>query len=186
MDLAQNNEDARVTDIINGVSDSVVGYIGRDLMQTTHTEYRDGNGRNTMWLENWPILDAADSISGVVDPVLTVDDDGDDTWEAASTYSITLKWIKDKGEVYLKDKDCFPKGTRNLKFVYTAGYKDRASIPRDLKMVVKKLVGFYRAQTSDKLGIRSIGIANESTTYDFDKWPADVLAVLDRYRRVAL
>ncbi|MFA5376490.1 MAG: hypothetical protein WC455_12160 [Dehalococcoidia bacterium] len=182
--LDNNKEDTILQDLINGVSESVVKYMKRDLISTAHTELRDGNGRNTMWLLHWPIIDAT---AGGTDPVLMLDDDGDDTWEAASTYAITLKWDKITGEIWLKDKDVFPKGQRNLKFVYTAGYATSASIPADIKLGVKKLVGIYREEMSGgKLGVRSISIANEATTYDFGTWPADIRAIFDRNRRIDL
>lgn len=183
--LDYNKEDALIQDLINGVSESVVKYMGRDLISTAHTELRDGNGRNTMWLLNWPIIDS--TVSGT-DPVLYIDDDGDDTWDLASTtYSITLKWDKTTGEVWLKDKDVFPKGRRNLKFVYTAGYSANTAIPADIKLAVKKLVGIYREEMSGgKLGVRSVSIANEATTYDFGTWPADIRAIFDRNRRIDL
>ena len=179
-----------ITMLINGVSQSVVNYCGRDFIRAEHTEILDGNGDRTMYLRHYPILDALDSTTGsgaitVPNPVLSFDNDADDSWDTAISQGLTLKYIKSTGEIYLKDGYQFYEGRRNIKVVYTGGYFSAATVPQDLKMEAMNMIGTYKAQVENKLfGLQSESFAQESRSYDFNNWSANALRVLDRYRAI--
>ena len=172
--------------LINYVSRGIAVFSHRDLINTQHTEIRDGDGEIEMLLNNWPILDSTDD-SEISDPALYIDDDGDDVWQAASSYSLTLKWnlTKDKGILYFKYNSTFPRGRRNIKVVYNAGYLNTAAVPGHMKLACADIVSVVKKKYDDNLhGTKSISILSETTTYDYDQWPPGALAVFQRDARI--
>ena len=181
-----NADENRTTAIINGVSESIAGYCNRDFIATEHTEIIDGNGRDELRLRHRPILDSDDSVS---DPVLSIDDNLDGTWSAASTYNYTLMWTgrKPEGIVYFKYGYQFPRGKRNLKMVYTAGYANRAAVPVDLKEAVVEIVAAFKHKMEQQLhGVQTVNTMTETTSYKLDEWPAGARETIDRYRRISV
>ena len=90
------------------------------------------------------------------------------------------------GLVYFTDGAYFYRGVRNYKFTYLYGYA-RAAIPADLAYACSQLV----FRTVKKLIDKQEGVASESfdthnISYDLNKIPSDLKAILDGYKVVSL
>lgn len=137
--------DDQITIAINSATDAIKHYCNRDLISTTYTnEYYDGNGRDVLYLRNYPITAIAS---------LTVDD-------IAITSAEYL--IEDQG--LFRIGGWWSSGRRNIKITYTAGY---TSIPDELATIASKVAGDILAQAvsdpslqSEKIGDYSYSINN--------------------------
>jgi len=183
LQITDTDSDTLLEALVNYVSQLIELRCDRKFIKTTFIEIRDAYDTDTMWLNESPILTSADE-GTIVNPVLEIDYDKDDTWEAATEYNWTLQYEKSTGKVWLNEGNRFVKGTRVLRFTYTAGYLNRAAVPFDLKWAAIKLVATLKTQIATKgFGLASVAIMGESTSYNFDKIPDDVDKVLQRYRR---
>jgi hypothetical protein len=147
-----------VEDLINSLSTHLEGLLNRVIKQKVGiVEYQDGSGKGYLVLRNTPV-------TGIQEIVYT--EDGEVL--ASDKYS-----FYDDGMVVLKYNAVFPKGSRNLKITYTAGY---ATIPSDLKrvflFVLKEYFDHYLqgigAETKGVKRKKSEQIANYRVEYDDD------------------
>lgn len=84
---------------------------GVDFIPTTHTdEYHDGDGTGTLMLD-WP----------KVTSITAASTRSDTTWTDLDATELGQLQVSDTGIVYW-DGSYWPRGTRNLKFTYAAGY----------------------------------------------------------------
>jgi hypothetical protein len=72
----------------------------------------------------------------------------------------------------------FPKGTRNVKVTYTAGY---TTVPEDIKQACMEMVAL-RLDERKRIGVSSQSIAGESVSYKDQDMPMSVQATLQKYR----
>jgi hypothetical protein len=163
--------DATLNDIINYVSYRFNGETGRQLKSRQWTEYHDGDGSNTLYLNQFPISSTTITITIDADRVYTTDLRVTDTDIMLSTES---------GRVRLDD-DTFDIGTRNVKVVYSAGYTTSGAF--DLVLAAKELVQLMwnRYTKKDMVGLRTDGYEGGTRTYENDL-PWSVKKVLDMYR----
>jgi hypothetical protein len=78
----------------------------------------------------------------------------------------------------------FPKGSRNIKVVYTAGWAE-GSIPEDLvQACLVTCQVWLRNQKNDTSGVGQVSIAGNNVQYHVEKLaPPIVLDILEDYRR---
>jgi len=179
-----NADSDRTTTIINYISKSIAKYCNRDLISTEHTEYYDGHNEEFLHLNNWPILDSDDSVS---DPVVTIDANYDGTFQATSTFGMTVQWesTKTMGALYLKYRERWPRGTRNIKVVYTAGYANTAAVPENLKNACAEIVAVSKKKFEHNMhGVQSISTMSDTTTFRLDEWPATARQIIDAEKRI--
>lgn len=181
--------DDELQTMINYISkQAAVDIAKRVLVKTDLTEVYDGHGKEELLLNNWPILDSTDDAE-ISDPVMTLDSDGDDDWETAASHGLELKWTltKEPGILYLKYRNNFPRGKRNIKIVYTAGYLSTAVVPEDLKLAAAEAIALMKKKFDHNLhGLQSVSALGENTTFRLDEWPKSALLVFKNYGRVLI
>ena len=164
-----------VETMIDSVSGYVNNYCRRHFIAKDYTEYYDGNGRRTMYLDHFPI----NSVSSV--HIDTESAFGLGTEVAPADYRLH----KQIGRLWLENT-VFPAYPRSVKVVYNAGYTDADSIPDDLKLAVLDDIKwrFNRWKNSQE-GIESITMegVNENLVTDTQGLRSS-MDVYKRYRRM--
>jgi hypothetical protein len=170
---------------IEAMSDRIESYVGRILEFRSYVERYIGHGRQILLLKQWPIAS-----------VTYVKDDGSTI--PAAEYVIMPEegmlfkeggWLG--GALGLRSlplDEVHPNAARyNLEVSYSAGYKTpnfttptERNLPFDLELACGRLVaGLYLNR--DKEGMSRL--SNEGWSSDFDRWPLDVVAILNHYKR---
>ena len=161
--------------IINAVSHFFNGKTGRKLLYRENTEYYDGNGKNILYLDNWPVVSTPATIALYSDPDREY---GDDTKIAAAGIII----YPARGKIRL-DGAYFATGAQATKVVYTAGYviSGTVTIPWDLAMAVRQMCSVLWKQQKDKLsGLATVSIGGASITLIEEIMPKFVEDILWR------
>jgi hypothetical protein len=192
-DSTTGNE-SRFTDLINVVSDLFNAETGRKLKHRIYSstagtsetyEYRDGNGIDTMWLYQYPIVSSATQMSIYVDTDRAYSSTSD---QIAST---DIMIYADEGKIVLDD-DTFDAGNRSVRIKYAAGYtvtttssgSTRGTLPADLVYAAKEMMRFlWTREETKSVGMRQESIEGMSRTYDNDI-PFTVRRILEKYRDV--
>lgn len=128
LNLEDDNESSHVEDLIDYVSAFIETYTKRTFLTATHTDYFDGNGTDTLFLNQRPVS----SITSIHI------DDGRSFGASTQISSSAIVLYDDEGYVRL-DGDIFSRGIRNIKVIYVAGYS-QSSIPPDVQFACIKLV----------------------------------------------
>lgn len=116
-------KDVVIAELVERLSKSIAGECDRIFEYQSHTEYHNGDGKfKRLNLNQYPV-DGAVSFS-LYDDYNRVY--GSDTLIAAADYSVDY----DKGIVTLDGAVPFIKGFKNIKVIYSAGYR---VIPEDLE-----------------------------------------------------
>jgi len=107
--------------LISAASVAVQQYCGRKFTSTLYTDLYDGDGQDTLVLNEYPVAALA------LTSIKTIADDDTKTTIAVTDYRYTTA-----GVVRLK-YTTFPVGFQNIEVIYTGGY---ATIPSDLQEAV--------------------------------------------------
>lgn len=163
--------DGLINDCINEMSAVFNTECGRKLKARAYTEYYDGNGRSSLFLNNYPVTS-----TGVT---VTIDE----TRAFTTDYQVTSTDVivsTDKGLVRL-DGWTFQAGTANVKVEYSAGYStsDAFVLTRAAKDYLSWL--WARYQKHIPVGVRTEGGEGGSRTYETDM-PWSVKRVLEMFR----
>lgn len=166
------SNDSKIYDVVNAVSYRLNAETGRLLKSRSYTEYYDGNGKDYLLLNNWPI--SSTTITITIDETRLFTSTGD----VITSTDVMLD--TDVGRIRL-DGESFDSGTRNVKVEYSAGYS--TALAFDLTMAAKEMA---RAMWNRMTGKQGIGVENEayegiSRTYENDV-PWSVRRVIDLYR----
>jgi hypothetical protein len=164
--------DGKYADLINDVSEFFNNYTHRHLLKQDFTEYYDGHGMNTLYLNNFPV-----STSGVA---ICIDNSRLFTTDLNVSTSDILVY-NEEARLTLRNA-IFKSGDQNIKIAYTAGYGSTA-IPYALKRAAKEMCQFFysREQKRDKIGIRQESAEGFSRTFETDM-PWSVKQILEGYR----
>lgn len=159
--------------VVNAVSHLFNTYTNRKLKSRSLTEYYDGDGGQSLYLDNYPIVSTSTDID------IRIDTDRDyTTSDKVSSTNIVID--SEEGRVRL-ETDVFDSGEHSVKVVYTAGYST-STMPWDLKYAAMEMSRFYlNRETKNRVGVRSEGAEGGSITYETDM-PWSVKQVLDMYR----
>jgi len=114
---------AYLANLISAASVAIERWCKRVFLSTAYTdEYYDGDGTDSMFLDNFPVT--------ALTSIVIVESDGTDTTILGTEFDID----EDTGEIrFVRDctTECyFPDGFHNIKANYTAGF---AAIPADLQ-----------------------------------------------------
>ena len=172
--------DAETERLINTASEIIAKRTKRILYTLTHTQYLDGSRTNRILLKQWPITGGP--ALGATKPEVFIDGKSE---FAASTAVDTDEYYVDEDVALVIVKGSFPKGTRNIKVVYEAGYGTAvgADIPSDLENICLEFVQYLNQKHHDRrLGLESKGKSGESVTYELGV-PAYIDAMLEPYKR---
>ncbi len=176
-DVADTDSDAILAALINSCSEWIAGLVGRDLVQTTHTEYYHGDGSDMLILSKRPVVS-----------ITSIHIDSAREWAAATLIASTNYQLdKQAGMVrawsLLGNWVC---GTSNIRVIYVAGYTagPEGTMPKDLKLAVMRLVDHQWRDgfTNRKLDVSSDVIGDANRTFRDAEVPKDVERILHRYR----
>lgn len=164
-----------LADLINDASEWATSYTGRNFLQATYTEFYDGDGKNVLILNNYPVT------------VLTeINDDTSRVFGGSTAFDISkiVQLNRGSGIVALWNTAySFTCGIGNVKVVYTAGYP-LASVPYDLRLAVKKIVAhqYRHGFASGHIGVRQETVGDKTVSLIEDAMPRDAKEILDGYR----
>lgn len=157
--------DAVLSTLVSQVSRAIEAHCHRTFADTNYTEYHDGDLANEVPLRQYPII----SITSVHED--TARAFGSSALVSADDYTFE----KDSGLLLVDYR--LPRGNRNVKVVYRAGY---ATIPTDVELAANKWAGveFNRRKSG---GSVSESLGNYSTSYEVGPVPKDVDNILEPY-----
>jgi len=171
--------DAALEGIINSVSVMFDGYVKRTLAKTTYTNlYLDGNGQETLWLPNWPIV----SITSIYeDDTLLVE--GED-----------YDYYPDSGELIRLDGVWF-KGKKTVLITYAAGYivqggtagTGETALPKDIvHACFMQSAREWKKTQGSAWGVNSQSFPDGSITRFEGGLLKEVKEILDHYTRYGI
>lgn len=197
--------------IISECSARIEEFCGRTFAQAAYTEFISGNDTNIIWLRNRPLTatglsvwqddagyfgQAAGSFDVVtslltigVDYALVVDQPDGVTSRSGQLLRINTNWRKPQLHRGGNINPTLQAGSGNVKVSYTAGY---ATVPLDVQQACMLLCATVKQRTS--LGEAFQAENRETYGYQLRPWihaafgalPADALAILARYRNLAV
>ena len=135
--VAQTGKDSLLISLLDAYNGKMENYLGVTMINTTYTEYYDGNGTDTLFLKHYPIV----SITS-----LSIDD------TALSVVADTDFYIEgEEGFIRLVDDTFSTTDYHNVDIVYVAGHgATRALVPDVLKNALKTWVGrVFKAEVID-------------------------------------
>jgi len=157
-------DDTLLLHLITRVSKEIEKFCERTFAQANSTEYYDGDGTDTLLIDNYPI----NSITSLYDD--TDRTYGSDTLIDSDDYV----FYSEEGKIVL-DGGTFSIGLKNIKIVYNAGY---STIPEDLEQAcIKKVAAEY---LESQKGI----VATKGESNDISKWREEADKVIERYKRI--
>lgn len=173
LDFSDTNlYDDECIDLINMLSDLFDCATHRDLKAKDHTEYRDGEDCDVLWLRNWPVNETTSSVFLYVDMAREF---------AASTLVATADRIINPvtGKITLA-ATVFPDWPQCVKILYNAGY---STVPGDLRIAMKVSCAYFRKQKK-YAGVSSVSEGGPGSNVSLiEDLPKSVQTVLARYTR---
>jgi len=170
---SDEGQDALFDQLLAYASERIESHCGRKFKSEEITEDRDGTGTREMVLSRRPVTELAE-----------VCEDADREFgEKTKLPELDLVLYPDAG-VVARQGAVFPRGDRNVRVVYTAGY---GTIPDDLAAACVKLAAAWYAHArtgGDGVGRESLG--DYSVEYAAASLPSDVEAALAPYREPAV
>jgi len=162
-------QDDRVKRMINSASQRFEKITNRKLKLQSITEYQDGRANNKLVLRQWP---AQKPTVVCLDP----------SWVYDSSNDIpTTEYNVEQDQVLVRRTGYFPKGVRNIKIVYQAGYTD---VPSDLEEACLMMVQWLDSMRTDRrVGTKSKSKNGENISFTEDV-PAHIMSFLEPYVRI--
>lgn len=135
---------SRITNSVLPFIQSVTGYTFENVQQ--FVEYKSGNGGSTLVLDHLPVIQLLN--------VELIGATFNDVYYNIQNFDLIqsqgiIKWRIGMDRTYLPTTNVFPRGTKNIKVTYTAGYGD---MPNDMKeavilMTAEKILAMIADQT---------------------------------------
>lgn len=174
----ETSEDYRLNLAIAGASVAIESYCGRLFRARELTEYYDGKGFDTLFLNQYPVI----SITGIWDDLDRLFEDSS-KMDADSYYldaeNGMVKIIAPQSAVF--GTGVFTPGIANVKVVYNAGY---SVIPDDLQLAAGILATHYYFLFKDKkLGVLSRSVEAKSIQFNIGRFPPEIMETLEKYRK---
>lgn len=174
--LTDTSTDIELERIINAASRYANRYTGVDLLSREHTEYYDGDGSRTLFLDNFPVTSSVSEIALYIDTDREYEDD-----DKVDSGDIVL--YENTGKVIVEDT-VFSRGYQSVKITYTAGYA-LADVPGDLAYAVKLICAAMWKKKKDKLvSVSSISVDGSSITIAEKDIPPLAAEILDEFSRL--
>lgn len=170
----------------DSADDSLIGYLmqavsswfntqtARTLVAADITEYVDGHGTDSVFVDSYPINSDTSATEVYVDEDKEFDAE---TQLEADDFAIR----GDAGRITLLG-DTFPRGEQTIKVVYNGGYT-QDSIPYDLRMGALDMLGvLWKRHKEKRFDVSNISRGDVTTTY-LDAVPHTVAGVVKAYKR---
>lgn len=171
MDVAPADltQDDRIKRMINAASQRFEKITNRKLKIQTVTEYQDGRANSKLVLREWP---AAKPSVVCLDPSWVYD---------ASNNLPTTDYDVELNQFLVRKTGYFPKGVRNIKIIYQAGYTD---VPSDLEEACLMMVQWLDSMRTDRrVGTKSKSKNGENISFT-DDVPPHIMSFLEPYIRI--
>ena len=173
-------DDAETERLINVASEIIAKRTKRILHTVTHTDHFDGSRTNYLQLKQWPITGGPAAVA--TKPEIFIDSES--LFAVGTEVDTDDYFVLDDVGITLVSGQ-FPKGTRNVKVVYEAGYGTAAGadLPSDLENICLEFVQYLNQKHHDRrLGIETKGKSGESVTFELGL-PTYIDAMLEPYIR---
>lgn len=173
LDISNTNDDGRIGHLIEVVSREFDTECHRSFLEEAHTEYRNGNGTEQLWLENAP-----------VSAVTSINLDSERDFDSDTLVDSDDYFVNTVAGVVARNTGYWPRGFQNVKVVYTAGYT-QANVPRDLRgAVYERVAQLWRRMSEKRVDMTSRSDASgDSRTFITERFPPTVTEVIERYMR---
>ncbi len=171
-------KDSLLTNKLNSAWKNIVNYLGQDLTETTYTEDYNGDGTNSVLLNQFPVIS-----------ITSVYIDGNRTWQNSpftpdpsslldpTTYFCDLK----TGLLSIFNSfNGFRKGLGNIHVIYVAGY---ATVPYDAQDGLLQYAALM-AQRAGTEGTVAQTLGGKSEQYDRMPMPLYIRQALISYRKI--
>lgn len=182
LSIVDNSKDTEIERLINTASQAIENACARVLVNATHTEYHNGRRSNMLQTRQWPIT-GGPSTNGK--PQIFFDDNGTGDFSGAEVDDDEY-WVHELETQIIRRTGNWPKGYRNIKVVYTAGYGqggDTADMPSDLENACLQYVAWeYRQNNDRRLGVETKTKLGETVRYT-QSVPPFVMDLLHPYIR---
>lgn len=184
--VTDNSLDRRMEKLVNSVTDMAQDLMQRKILTRAYTdEVYDGLGGLVLFLDNWPVttLTKVEVLTGYTNLA--------DTWEEWHPANATATVEgRHKNSIWFRAV-ALPKGKRNVRVTYTAGYsKDGVGVqrvPQDLKTaVLETIMDWFKKPDQQIARIQSVSFSGQTVTYLNETFPKTAIAVFDRYTRLAI
>ena len=165
--INDTTQDSFLQTCVDTAINAVIQYCNRDFRLASYTQYFQGNGKNRLFLKNYPI----NSVSEIKKLDTTTYNYIDIITNAGDTIGNSTQLHGDGSLVLLKDYT-FESGSEkveNIKILYNGGY---AAAPDDIKTVCKEIATEYYNNAPAGLGRLGKGSENiggqssKGSTYD--------------------
>jgi len=201
--ITDSSEDDLLNLLIADADAAILGYLDRAIEQATLTEYYSGDGTTNLLLQQRPVtaitsvhVDSAayaGQASGAVDSTTE--------WTAGEDFyaqSVVENESNPGNIIAIKGPGTFtgdgdrqtwgewPRGTGNIKVIYTAGY---STVPGDLAAACRILVAWMRSSRENGMPVKSEKLGSYSYTLLEDTGIPELSTIrglCNRYRNMVL
>lgn len=180
--ITDTSKDTILNIYIDGVSEMILGMIGRDILAKDYVEKYAGTNSNALILKNYPINSVA-AVKYIIDNSV-VGELQSDEYDINSKSGILYKdlaWWKTGGSTFMCRKINYPR--RHIRVEYNAGY---ATTPADLKLLCLQLIqGQYGMDNSEGAneGLKSYAISDVRMEWkDEIKLTQQQINIINNYR----
>ncbi len=181
-------DDVLLQRMLTSASTQIQEYLGYDVQRgymlaaTPYTETRDGVDDGMGWQNQWVYLipvrwSPIVSVSSVTIDGQVIPSGGD----AVNNPGWFID-LADPIQIFVSGYKPIPRARKNVIFSYTGGYP---LIPYDLEQATIELIAL-RYKEIQRIGVRSLAMAGESTTYNIGALPDSTRMAINAYRRVGL
>lgn len=176
--ITASTEDTILETLVNAVSVLVSNYLGRKLVSAAFTEYYDGDGSDTLVLNQFPVT-----------ALSSINDDPTRTFAGSTEVVIARDTILDGNAGIVRvwnGKPAFIYGRSNIKVTYTAGYTAGSNVPADLMLAVKLTIEqiYKNRYAAQRFGVKTETIADRTISFDYEAFPSEAVQILDHYRQM--
>ena len=172
IDAGETGPDALLDQLLEYASERIESHCGRRFASEELTEYHDGPGTSRLVLDRRPVTDLSAAYV-----------DADRDFGASTVIPAEELVLYPEAGLLVRAGSPFPRGARNVKVVYTAGY---TSLPDDLAAACVKLAAaWYAHSQAGADGIRRETLGEYRAEYAGAPLPADVESALAPYREPA-
>ena len=173
IDATDTSKDSFLINVLNAAWQAAVNYIGQDLNATDYTEYQDGDGSDSILVDQYPIIS-----------IYSVYDDTGRLFDPTNSPSIVFDatdytFYSVPGKVRLLSGLVFQTGVRNIQIRYRAGY---TTIPYDAARAVILIAAWY-AQRAGTEGKTAETLGGKTVQYDNYSIPLSIRQLLLPYKK---
>lgn len=182
IDIADTSKDLILNIYIDGISETILDLIGRDIIAQDYVEKYAGTNSNALILKHYPI-NTVTAVKYVLDGVVqqTLDNESYDINYKSGILYNDLAWWKQGRSNYMSSKINFPR--RHIRVEYNAGYNE---IPADLKLLTLELIKSQLGTDNNKgieQGLKSYSISDVKMEWkDEIKLSVTQMAVINKYK----